>query len=123
MIRQFILVLSTVIAVRAQEQTPMNAPDKLNYFVKNTFNADLLSWAVAPAALAMVAPPDRYPASWKHGIGGLARNTGDYLAFDVTLATTRFGVGALLREDPRYYRSGSRNVVARAAHALAFTVV
>lgn len=119
------VLLLFVLASAACAQTspaPLNFAGKTHFYFSETFNTELALWTVAPAALELISSPRAYPREWRSGMQGLARNTGDYLTFDVTLATTRFAVGALLHEDPRYFRSQSRNVILRAAHAVAFTV-
>ncbi len=130
----FTFLICSASASLAQSQSPpsiqrkdptgiLTVEQKFHFYLDNTFNEGLVLWAVVPGALELADPPSKYPPEWRDGLQGFARNTGDYLAFDVTLGTTQFAAGAILKEDPRYFPSHSRNVFYRAVHAIAFTLV
>jgi hypothetical protein len=70
----------------------------------------------------MARPPDGYPHDWSDGGGAFGRNYGAILGVNSTNGFTHFATAALIREDPRYYPSGSTNPAGRALHALAFTL-
>ena len=75
------------------------------------------------AAIRMAKPPDAYPREWREGANAYGRNFGDALARHGARETARFATAAIMHEDFRYRPSGSKNVLARGAHALAFTFV
>ena len=77
----------------------------------------------AGALYRMANPVDQYPREWKDGGGAFGRNYGDILARDVSGKTAKFAVGALLREDPRYFPSEDRRLGARVFHAIKFTLI
>jgi len=81
---------------------------------------------IAPAFAAgirMANPPDAYPRAWRDGMGAFGRDYANALAIRSSIDTGRFLTGAVLHEDFRYRPSTSRNPLARAFHALAFTII
>jgi hypothetical protein len=66
---------------------------------------------------------DVYPREWKDGGGAFGRNYGDILASDFSEKTARFAVGAILREEPRYFQSENREFPERVFHAIKFTFI
>lgn len=107
---------------------------KFEYYVQSEFGPANFVIPAAVALYRMANPPtnidrtviphvDRYPRQWKDGGGAFGRNYGDILASDFSEKTARFAVGAILREEPRYFPAANRTFGARFYHALAFTVV
>lgn len=102
--------------------------DKFGYYVLETYlNPSTLTAPAIRAGIRMANPPGkgatRYPAEWRQGAEAFGRNYGDAFAERVSFHTARFLTGAIIREDPRYIPSASRNVFVRSAHALAFSFV
>jgi hypothetical protein len=75
------------------------------------------------AAIRMANPPAAYPRGWRDGANAYGRNFGDAMARHGARETARFATAAIFHEDFRYRPSPSKNVLARTAHALAFTFV
>jgi hypothetical protein len=75
------------------------------------------------AAKDMAFPPSAYPRDWRDGGGAFARNYGGEFVRHTTGGLTHFATAAVLREDPRYYAATGGNVLGRAMHALAFTLI
>jgi hypothetical protein len=97
--------------------------DKFMSYAIDTFGPRALFVPLVPAAYLMAFPPHHYPDDWRQGMSALGRNYGDQLASQTSFETARFVTGAILHEDLRYHRSGSKNPLARAGHALAFSFV
>jgi hypothetical protein len=101
---------------------------KFRYYLGETYlNPSFLTAPALRAGIRMANPPGHfptaYPNDWRQGAEGFARNYGDAMAQRVSFQTARFATGALIREDPRYAPSSSRNVLARSLHAFTYTFV
>jgi len=101
---------------------------KFGYYMSETFlNVSALTAPAFRAGLRMANPPGKgptlYPPEWRQGAEAFGRNYGDAVAERVSFQTARFVTGVIVREDPRYVPSTSRNVLARSLHALSFTFV
>jgi hypothetical protein len=101
---------------------------KFRYYLGETYlNPSFLTAPAFRASLRMANPPGHfptaYPADWRQGAAAWGRNYGDAVAQRVSFQTARFLTGALVREDPRYAPSSSRNVLVRSWHALGSTVI
>jgi len=103
--------------------TRLTAEDKFRIYVRGTFGPPAVILPVFGAGLGMLNPPSKYPKEWKDGADGFGRLYGARVATITSRRTAGFLTDVALHEDPRYLRSTSTNVVARTAHALAFTVV
>jgi hypothetical protein len=103
--------------------TRLTAEDKLRIYTRGTFGPPAVILPVFGAGLGMLNPPSKYPKEWKDGADGFGRLYGARVATITSRRTAGFLTDVTLHEDPRYLRSTSTNVVARTAHALAFTVV
>ncbi|HEY0795563.1 MAG TPA: hypothetical protein VGD64_07260 [Acidisarcina sp.] len=112
---------------------------KLRYYVQAEFGPANFVLPAVGALYRMANPPtnyqtflgpagvpfriDVYPRAWKDGGGAFGRNYGDILASDFSEKTARFAVGAMLREEPRYFPSANRSFGARFVHAIGFTLI
>jgi hypothetical protein len=101
----------------------LTAEDKFRIYARGTFGPPAVILPVFGAGLGMLNPPSKYPKEWKDGADGFGRLYGARAATITSRRTAGFLTDVALHEDPRYLRSTSTNVVARTAHALAFTVV
>jgi len=102
---------------------PQGFHERFTDYATATFGTKAAFGPAFRAAKQMVAPPSGYPREWRQGAGAFGRNYGDAVARRTSLGTARFLTGALLHEDFRYRRSTSTNILARSAHALAYTLV
>jgi hypothetical protein len=102
--------------------------DKFRFYLGETYlNPGFVTAPAFRAAIRMANPPGHfpttYPADWRQGPGGFGRNYGDAMAERLSFHTARFATGALLREDPRYAPSSSRNPFVRSSHAFSYTFI
>ncbi len=106
---------------------PLTQGERTQYVLRQLAAPEHVFGYSAGALLQMASPPGHgstyYPREWRVGGPGFARNFGDQAARDQAKHLAKYGSGALLREDPRYYPSESSNVVRRAWDALLFTFV
>jgi hypothetical protein len=75
------------------------------------------------AAFTMANPPSGYPREWEDGGGAFGRWYGAQFVSSTSNRTARLLAQIAFHEDPRYVPSGSKNVVMRISHALAFTFI
>jgi hypothetical protein len=102
--------------------------DKFRFYLGETYlNPSFVTAPAFRAGIRMANPPGHfpttYPADWRHSSEGFARNYGDAMAQRLSFQTARFATGALIREDPRYAPSSSRNPLARSLHAFSYTFI
>ena len=113
---------------RPRAQTAFNVDNKFHYYLTETyFNPSALTAPAFRAGLRMANPPGKgatqYPLEWRQGAEAFGRNYGDAVTERVSFQTARFAIGVITREDPRYVRSSSHNVLARSFHAIGFAFV
>ena len=114
-------------------RTPATAAEfdlsgKFSYYMSETyFNPSVFTAPAFRAGLRIANPPGKgatqYPPEWRHGAEAFGRNYGDAFAERISFQTARFVTGAIIREDPRYVPSSSRNILARSIHAVSFSFV
>jgi hypothetical protein len=120
---------STVAAVSGQHPSEhFGVGNKFRFYLGETYlNPSFVTAPAFRAGIRMANPPGRfpttYPADWRQGPGGFGRNYGDAMAQRVSFETARFAAGALIREDPRYAPSSSRNAFVRSLHAFSYTFI
>lgn len=108
--------------------TGLRVSEKFHYYASETYlNPAALVGPAFRAGIRMANPPGRgttlYPREWTQGGEAFGRNYGDAVAERTSFNTARFVSGVILREDPRYVPSNSRNVFARSLRAVSFTFV
>ena len=98
--------------------------EKFTIYTHQAFGPPALIFPAFGAGIRMANPPKNYPRDWTDGGGAFGRLYGDAIATQTTKRTAKFLTDTLFHEDPRYQpaREGA-NVVARLAHAVAFTLV
>jgi hypothetical protein len=103
---------------------PLSFHEKFTIYTHQAFGPPALIFPAFGAGIRMANPPKNYPRDWRDGGGAFARLYGDAIATQTTKRTAKFVTDTLFHEDPRYQpaREGA-NVVARFAHAVAFTIV
>ena len=114
---------AAVLAPISISHEPQGFHERFMDYATMTFGTKAAFAPAFRAAKQMIIPPSGYPREWRQGTGAFGRNYGDAVARRTSLGTARFLTGALLHEDFRYRRSTSTNILARSAHALAFTLV
>jgi len=102
---------------------PLAVKGKLRYFALESFRPGV--WAVAGiyTGIEMAHPPRTYPPEWRQGVGGFARNYGDFMASWTAVQGGKFVVAAATHEDPRYLPATRRGLVPRSLHALKFVFI
>lgn len=81
----------------------MSTRDKACYWRAHTFNNSMLLGAGFQGALAQFR---KHPLEWNGSANGYAKRVSSRLAQSSAKGTGQFLAGALLHEDPRFYRSG-----------------
>jgi hypothetical protein len=116
---------SEVIAVLppAISRKRLTPSDKLQIYIHQNFGPQNFILPAFGAGFAMLHPPPRYPREWDDGGGAFGRWYGEQIAASTSRRTGQLLAEVALHEDPRYVPSGSRNVLVRTVHALAFTFV
>ncbi len=85
--------------------------------------------AYGPGALLSMAAASGYnqwrnsPPAWGQGMEGFGRRYASRAGQSTVNNSIRFGIGAALREDPRYFPSESKSLLPRIGHALVSTFV
>ena len=97
--------------------------DKAGYYWHRVFGFSSLLGPAGEATAAMMFAPKGYPDEWRQGMSAYGRNYGAVLGRQQTAEFSRFVLGEVFREDPRYYPSANRGYAFRALHAAAFTLV
>lgn len=110
-------------SVSSGSQQPLTVGGKFRYFANESFRPGVFLVAGFYAGLAMAHPPRNYPPEWRQGAAGFGRNYGDFIASWTAVQGGKFLAASALHEDPRYVRSSSRNLFARAFHAVRSTVI
>src|SRR6476646_5672580 len=102
---------------------PLKVKGKVRYFAIESFRPGVYPVAAFYDGLTMANPPKAYPREWRQGFPGFARNYGDFMGSWASVQGGKFVAASIVREDPRYFPSSSRNFFARSAHAVWFTVI
>jgi hypothetical protein len=99
---------------------PLSGQEKFDYYVQHTFAmGDFLE----RSALAGIAQWRDSPPEWGQGWGGYGRRLGSNFGQYSIKKTLQFGVGAALKEDPRYLASTESGFWRRTSHAISHTVM
>lgn len=97
---------------------PLTVQEKFELYLDETYGP--ASW-LASASTAGIRQWLGSPPEWEQGMKGYGRRFASSMGESAIKNTVQFGVGAALREDPRYFPSARRGVVPRAWHAVSFT--
>ena len=116
---------SGVIAVLAPpiSRKRLTTGDKLQIYTHQNFGPQNFILPAFGAGFSMLNPPRRYPREWEDGGGAFGRWYGEQIATSTSSRTGRLLAEVVLHEDPRYVPSGSKNVLTRTFHAVAFSFV
>jgi len=104
-------------------QKRLTPKDKFQIYVHQNYGPQNFILPVFSAGFAMLHPPNGYPREWEDGGGAFGRWYGDQFVSATSNRTGRLLAQIALHEDPRYVPSGSKNIVIRISHALAFTLI
>jgi len=104
----------------AQSTIPFSIKDKLVFHAKQAYAPGIV---VGIAAIAGYQQLINMPGEWGQGGEGYGHRFGSVLAISGIRGTLSFGLDTMLHEDPRYYRSESKNFFRRAAHAVTGTIL
>jgi hypothetical protein len=102
---------------------PLTVRGKFRYFAVESFRPGIYPVAAFYDGLTMANPPKAYPPEWRQGFPAFARNYGDFMASWASVQGGKFVVASLVREDPRYFPSGSKNFFARCFNAVRYAVI
>jgi hypothetical protein len=97
---------------------PLTVEEKFDFYLKKTYGpgAWLTSASSAGVRQWLDSPPE-----WGQGMEGYGRRFASSMGRKTIKNTVQFGVGAALREDPRYFPSTRRGFLPRVWHAVSFT--
>jgi hypothetical protein len=99
---------------------PLSGQEKFDYYVQHTFAVgDFLE----RSALAGIAQWRDSPPEWGQGWTGYGHRLGSNFGQYSIKKTLQFGIGAALKEDPRYFASTESGFWRRASHAVSQTVI
>jgi hypothetical protein len=107
----------------AASSTPLTVKGKFRYFAVESFRPGIYPVAAFYDGLTMANPPKAYPPEWRQGFPAFARNYGDFMASWASVQGGKFVVASLVREDPRYFPSTSKNFFARCFNAARYAVI
>jgi hypothetical protein len=107
----------------AAEPVCLCVKGKFKYFISESFRPGIYPVAAVYTGYTMAFPPSAYPPEWRQGVGGFARNFGDFMASWASVQGGKFVVAAAIHEDPRYFPSRSKNFFARTLNAARFAVI
>ncbi len=97
-----------------QEYTPPTKARTLRDFIADTIGPYPLMMAAFTAAIHQGTDN---PPEWRQGAAGLSKRFGSNMGITAVGTTTRFGLSALLGQDPSYYRCRCTGVPRRLAHS------
>jgi len=105
---------------RVNPPRPLTVGGKLRFYLKATYGPGPLLNMAASAGLNQWRD---FPTEWGQGTEGYGRRFASRVGQRTVNNSIRFGVGAALREDPRYFPSERKGFLPRMGHALASTFV
>jgi hypothetical protein len=111
------------VTIRIAPAVGFDLADKAGFYANRLLSFETILGPATEAATVMAVPPKGYPKEWRQGASAFGRNFGAVFGRAQTAEFSRFAVGVALREDPRYYSSTGRSIVARFAHAIGFTLI
>ena len=105
-----------------RDDLPMTGKDRVCYWWTGSFNAGMLFGAAFNTALDPVinGSSNRY---WGQGAEGFSKRFGTRVAQSMTKGTGQAVVGALFREDPRFYESRKQGFWPRFGFAVEHTLI
>lgn len=99
---------------------PLSVQEKFEYYLQNTYSIrDVLE----RSALAGIAQWRDNPREWEQGLSGYGRRLSSNFGQYSIKKSLQFGIGAALKEDPRYFASTERGFWRRTTHAVTHTVM
>jgi len=99
---------------------PLAVEDKFALYLKRTYGPGAF---LKSGAVAGINQARNRPVEWGRGWDGYGDRFESSMGQRAVANTISFGVGALRREDPRYFPSGQTRILARIGSALAQTFV
>jgi hypothetical protein len=103
--------------VRSQ---PLSVQQKFDYYLRNTYS---LRDVLERSTLAGIAQWRDNPSEWEQGLSGYGRRWSSNFGQYSIKKSLQFGLGAVLKEDPRYFASTERGFWRRLTHAMTHTVM
>ena len=105
-----------------RDDLPMSGKDKTCYWWNHRFNAQMLFGAAFNTALDPVlnGSTNKY---WGQGVEGFSKRFGTRVAQSMAKGTGQALVGAIFREDPRFYPSRKEKFWPRVGFALTHTLI
>jgi hypothetical protein len=105
----------------AISQKRLTPKDKFQIYIHQNYGPQNFILPAFSSGFSVLQPPSGYPHEWQDGGGAFGRWYGDEFVSSTANRTGRLLAQVALHEDPRYVPSGSKNVLIRISHTLAFT--
>lgn len=99
---------------------PMTGKEKLNYYVHSTYGFSSFLRSAASAGIKQAS--DSIP-EWGQGLEGYSARFASSVGHRIIKNSIRHGLGGLLGEDPRYFKSGRTGIWSRSLYAASQTFV
>jgi hypothetical protein len=105
-----------------RDDLPMSGKDKVCYWWTQSFNAQMLFGAAFNTALDpfLNGSTNKY---WGQGVEGFSRRFGTRVTQSMAKGTGQAVVGAMFKEDPRFYQSRKEKFWPRVGFALTHTLI
>jgi hypothetical protein len=94
---------------------PMTQQEKFHYYLRKTYDTQTLFFSAVSAGIRQAR--DTVP-EWGQGMEGYSKRFASSYGQRVIDKTIVFGLGSILHEDPRYYKSEKSGVWRRVLHAV-----
>ena len=107
-------------AAGADQRLPLAFGDRARLYYSETLGPGAV---FRSGFVALMNQRDNDPPEWRQGTAGYSRRLASRFARHGVQESIEFGAGALLREDPRYFRAGSGGFWRRTGHAIASTLL
>ena len=119
--RRFHALPSFLTAQQPDEHAPLTSKEKFDAVVRSSFDYSQAAWFGVAAGISQA---QNHQASYGQGAAGYSKRYASAFADSTIGAFMQDAVfPSLLRQDPRYFRSGQGTVSRRSGHALAHTFV
>src|SRR5439155_24034451 len=106
--------------VATEDSDALAVSGKLSYHFAKAYSPFSL---LEDGLQAAVLQRGNNPKEWHEGWYGLWRRAASTTGYDTIRNSFMFGMNAVSREDPRYFRSGEGQTAGRAAYAIGQTLV
>lgn len=114
---RFIASLSflALLPLYAQVYSPLTGEERMKFFVQDTFR--LRSFLLSGPAVAAIRTLQDRPVEWDRNWEGFGKRYASRAAINTISNTTEIGLGAIWKEDPRYFPKAEGKISRRIGEA------